>query len=111
MRQSQVPFDGAMGSSPVSERSLPPSERIEIARELLRTLTEATRSGQRHLMLRALDILQSDIIRPTVRFTKPQVDAVMTAVTELQHEAARTAPDVALFCARARLVIDILSIA
>lgn len=62
-------------------------------------------------MCRVLDILQADIIRPTVRFTQPQVVVVMAAVTELQHGAARAAPDIALFCARARLVIDILSIA
>jgi hypothetical protein len=99
-----------MDPPPARERLLPLSERIEIARQVLHTLREATRAGQRHLMLRALDILQADIIRPTVRFTKPQVAAVMTAVTELQHEAARTAPDVALFCASATRVIDILSI-
>jgi hypothetical protein len=90
---------------------LPLSERVGIARELLVALIEATRSGQRHLMCRVLEILQRDIIRPTVRLTQAQVVAVMAAVTELRHEAARAAPDVALFCARARLVIEILSTA
>jgi hypothetical protein len=78
---------------------------------MLTSLTEATRSGQRHLMCRVLDILQSDVIRPTVRLTHPQVVAIMAAVTELQHEAARAAPDIALFCVRAKVVIDILSTA
>jgi hypothetical protein len=89
---------------------MPLSERVGIARELLVSLVDATRSGQHHVMSRVLDILQHDIIRPTVRLTQPQGVAVMEAVTELQHEAARAAPDIALFCVRARLVIDILSI-
>jgi hypothetical protein len=106
---SQVPLDLAMDSPPVSDTPMPLSERVGVARELLGILMDATRSGQRHVMGRVLDILQGDILRPTVRLTPPQVAAVMAAVTELQHEAARAAPDLALFCARARLVTDILS--
>ena len=108
---SQSPIDLALDPPPVIDTPMPLSARVEIARELLLALTNATRSGQRHVMCRVLDILQSDILRPTVRLTPLQVVAVMAAVTELQHEAARAAPDIGLFCARARLVIDILSIA
>jgi hypothetical protein len=106
---SQAPFDLATDSPPVSDIPMPLSERVGIAGELLVVLTEATRSGQAPVMCRVLDILQGDMLRPTVRLTQPQVAAAMAAMTELQHEAARAAPDVALFCARARLVIDILS--
>jgi len=104
---SEAPTD----PQPRRDTPMPLSERVGVARQVLTSLTEATRSGQRHLMCRVLDILQSDVIRPTVRLTPPQVVAVMAAVTELQHEAARAAPDIALFCARARVVIDILSTA
>ena len=106
---SQAPFDFATDPPPRRDNPMPLSERVGIARELLTSLTDATRSGQRHLMGRVLEILQGDIIRPTVRLTQPQVVAVVAAVTELQHEAARAAPDIDLFCARARLVIDILA--
>jgi len=106
---SQVPLDVAMDSPSVSDNPMPLSERIGIAQELLVILIHATRSGQRHVMCRVLDILQGDILRPSVRLSQPQVVAVMAAVTDLQHEAARAAPDLPLFCARARLVIDILS--
>ena len=106
---SQVPFEPARDPPARRDTPIPLLERVGITREVLTSLTEATRSDQRHLMCRVLDILQADMIRPTVRFTQPQVVIVMAAVTELQHEAARAAPDVALFCARARLVIDILS--
>ena len=108
---SQAPSDLATDPPPRRDTPLPLSERVGVARQVLTSLTEATRSGQRHLMCRVLDILQVDIIRPTVRLTQAQVLVVMAAVTELQHEAARAAPDIALFCARARIVIDILSVA
>jgi hypothetical protein len=107
--ESQVPLDLAMDSPPLTDNPMPLSERVGVARELLLVLTDATRSGQRHVMCRVLDILQADILRPTIQLAQPQVVAVMAAVTELQHESARAAPDLALFCARARLVIDILS--
>ena len=90
---------------------MPLSERVGIVEELLVVLTQATRSGQRHVMCRVLDILKGDILRPTVCLTETQVVAVMAAVTDLQHEATRPAPDIALFCAGARSMIDILSIA
>jgi hypothetical protein len=106
---SQAPIDLAMDSPTVSDTPMPLSERVGIARELLVSLIDATRSGQRPVMCRVLDILQGDILRPTVRLTQPEVAAVMAVVTELQQEAARAAPDIALFCARARVVIDILS--
>jgi hypothetical protein len=104
-------FDRAMDQPPASERPLPLSERIGIARDLLNMLTEATRSGQGHVMCRVLEILQADILRPTIRLTAAQVAAVTAAAMELRHEAARAAPDISLFCARARVVIDILSVA
>jgi hypothetical protein len=106
---NQVPLDLATDAPQSADNQLPLSERVGVARELLLALTDATRSGQRHVMCRVLDILQGDIFRPNVRLSQPQVVAVRAAVTELQHEAARPAPDLALFCAHARLVIDILS--
>jgi hypothetical protein len=106
---SQFPPDLTMDLPPAGDIPIPLLERVGIAQELLVVLTEVTRSGQRHVMCRVLDILQDGILRPTARLTQPQVVAVMAAVTELQHEAARAAPDIALFRARARLVIDILA--
>ncbi len=108
---SQVPLDPSLDPRPVRDTPMPLSERVGIAEELLVILPQATRSGQRHVMCRVLEILQGDILRPTVRLTEAQVVAVMAAVTELQHEAARVAPDITLFCAGARFMIDILSLA
>jgi hypothetical protein len=57
-------------------------------------------------MLRALNMLQCDILRPTLPLNEPQRVVVMMVVTEFQHEAARAASDIALFCGRATVVID-----
>ena len=108
---TQLPFDPTLALRPVRDTPMPVSERAGIARELLVSLTQVTGSGQRHVMCRVLEIVRGDILRSSVRLTPPQVVAVMQAVTELQHEAARTAPDLALFRASAGLVIDILEIA
>jgi hypothetical protein len=106
---TQSPFSRTV-DPPSSDTPLPLSARIGVARDLLISLNDATRSGQRPVMCRVLHVLQGGIIGPSVRLSHPQVVAIMAAVTELQHEAARAAPDIALFCARARLVIDVLSI-
>ncbi len=106
---SQVPLDLTTDAPQSADNQMPLSERVGVARELLLALTDATRSGQRPVMCRVLEILQGDILRPNVRLSQPQVVAVRAAVTELQHEAERPSPDLALFCAHARLVIDILS--
>jgi hypothetical protein len=103
-------FESAIDPQSARDASVSPSERIEIVRQMLTTLKGATQAGQRHLMLRALDILQGDVLRPTLQLNESQVVTVMAAVTTLQHEAARAAPDIALFCSRVALVIDILSI-
>jgi len=95
-----------MDPSPVRVGPIPLSDRIDTTWELSNVLKDATRSGQRHLMRRALDILQCDILRPSLPLTEPQLVVVMMALTELQHEAVRAPPDIALFCGHDTLVID-----
>ena len=95
-----------MDPSPVRVGPIPLWDRIETAWAPSNVLKDATRSGQRHLMRRALDILQCDILRPSLPLTEPQLVVVMIALTEFQHEAERAAPDIALFCGRDTLVID-----
>jgi hypothetical protein len=85
------------------------SQRLEITRDLLDALDDATRPGQAHVMRRILNILQSEILRPSLSLSGEQVAAVMAAVTELEHEAGRAAPDAGLFGRGAQIVIDLLS--
>ena len=72
-------------------------------------LVDATRPGQAHLMQRILTILKLELLSPNLRLSDRQVSAVMLAVAELEHEAARTAPDPALFKSRAQALVDLLS--
>jgi hypothetical protein len=84
------------------------SELLTIARELLGTLKDATRAGQTHVMQRVLRLLHREILCPNLRLTEQQLGTVMTAVTDLEHEAVRMAPDAAIFNGRAQIVVDIL---
>lgn len=90
---------------------VPFSELLTIAQELLDALADATRPGQLHLMHRVLSILQREMLSPSLRLSEGQVAAVMAAVTELEHEAARNAPDTEMFIGRAQVIVDVLSIA
>jgi predicted ATPase len=90
---------------------VPFAERIEITRELLTALKEATRAGQTEVMHRVVGILQREMLSPSVPWSDAQAGAVMAAVAELEQEVARAAPDAALFRRRAQIVVDLLSTA
>jgi hypothetical protein len=97
--------------TPPRKGAVPFSDLLTIARELLDALGDATRPGQLHVMHRVLSILQHEMLSPSLRLSEGQVAAVMAAVTELEHEAGRNAPDTEAFIGRARVIVDLLSIA
>jgi hypothetical protein len=97
--------------TPTRVGPVPSSERLQIARELLAALKDATRPGQAHLMHRVLSILQRELLNPDLPLSSGQAAAVLSAVAELEHEAARTVPDTALFSDRAQSVVDLLALA
>jgi hypothetical protein len=82
---------------------------LEVTCELLGALDQVTRSGQSPLMRKVLDILRREALRPDLRLGQPEVDAVMGAIQDLEHEAARLAPDPAAFNRRAQVVVAALS--
>ena len=90
------------------EERRPSRERLWAIRELLGELDEMAGSTRDRLMQPILEVLRSDVLRPTLRLGKRQLDTVMTTLAELDHEAMRATPDVGLFCRRAQLVVDIL---
>jgi hypothetical protein len=109
MTSSSVPLDGVgTAPSPIRKEPVPFSELLDIARELLGTLQDATRAGQTHVMQRVLRLLHREILCPNLRLTERQLGTVMTAVTDLEHEAVRMAPDATIFNGRAQIVVDIL---
>ena len=82
---------------------------LEVTCELLGALDQVTRSGQSPLMRKVLDILRREALRPDLRLGQLEVDAVMGAIQDLEHEAARLAPDPAAFNRRAQVVVAALS--
>ncbi len=102
-------FELETDRTPTREGPLPFSERLVVTQELLNALKDATRPGQAHLMQRALNILQCELLSPSLSLSEDQATDVVAAVAELEHEAARTAPDTAMFGSRAQMVLDLLS--
>jgi hypothetical protein len=85
------------------------NQYLEVTCELLGALEQVTRFGQSPLMRKVLDILRREALRPDLRLEKPEVAAVMGAIEDLEHEAARLAPDSAAFNRRAQVVVAALS--
>jgi hypothetical protein len=82
--------------------------RLEVIRDLLDTLRQATRSGQGHVMHKLVTMLRGEVLHVGLPFTGVEVLAVGDALTKLEHEAGRIAPTVLVFDDEARVVIDVL---
>ena len=93
------------------EERLTSRERLWAALDLLSRLEETVGPVPDHLMQQVLNALHTEILRPTLRLSERQLAIVMTTLSELNHEATRATPDVAQFCQRASLVIDIMLLA
>ena len=86
-------------------------ERLEVVRDVINALVDDACSAQDQLMQAVVNTLHREILRPTHRLSERQLAAAMTALSELDHETTRVTPDVPLFCQRAELVVDILTLA
>ena len=82
---------------------------LQVTCELLAALDQVTRSGQSPLMQKVLEILRREALRPDLQLGQPEVAAVMGAIQDLEHEAARRAPDPAAFNRRAQVVVAALA--
>jgi hypothetical protein len=82
---------------------------LQVTCEILGALDQVTRAGQSPLMRKVLDILRREALRPDLRLAQPEVAALMGAIEDLEHEAARRAPDPAAFNRRAQVVVAALS--
>lgn len=90
------------------EERRPSRERLWSVRELLGALDETPVPTRDQLMQQILEVLRSEVLRPTLWLDKRHLDTVMTTLAELDHQTTRATPDVRLFCQRAQLVVDIL---
>ena len=100
--------DDGPTARPTREERRPSRERLWAVRELLGALDETAVPTRDQLMQQVLEVLQADVLRPTLRLRQRQLDTVMTTLAELAHETTRATPDVGLFCRRAQIVVDIL---
>lgn len=82
-------------------------QRLWAALDLLSALDEGAGPARDQLMQQVLNVLHSEILRPTLRLSSRQLATVTMTLSELDHEATRVPPDVAQFCRRARTVVDI----
>jgi hypothetical protein len=90
------------------ERPVPSSALFNITQDLLRALKDAACREQFHMMQKVLSIFEGELLSPSLRLPEEQVAAVMAAVTQLEHEAARNTPDTDVFIGRAQVIVDLL---
>ncbi len=95
------------GSSAVG-RVLPLAERLGLVSELTQALDLATRSGQEHLMNKALGILRGELLEVKDPLGGTDLACLLEAMSELEHEAGRISPLPNAFNRLAAVVIDAL---
>ena len=78
--------------SPAAIRLLSLAERLGVVTELTQALDTATRSGQEHLMHKALAILRREMLEVRAPLAEPDLTRLLSAMSELEHEAGRIAP-------------------
>jgi len=82
---------------------------LSISTEMLGSLTDATPAGQRYLMIKIVNLLRDEALRPSVSCTVGEGELVSRCLADLEHALARLAPDIGAFDASARILIEILS--
>ncbi len=126
MLRVSVPYSGHMSSAsslfsvppgadvetrsegPLRDAGLPLLARLEIARELLRALEQATGAGQAHIMGRVVHILRDAIIAAPAPGSSIQRLAAPSLAEALKRESCRIAPDLGAFRERARRLIELI---
>ena len=106
-----APMDNALHKNERLETPRPYPLALDVTRELMGALEDATRPGQEHLMRKVLEILRQEVLRPGLRLGEADLAVVTLALAELEHEVARPAPDLAGFNRRAQTVMDALAVA
>jgi len=88
----------------------PPEARMDVLREMLAAIEDATPGGQRYLMTKLLVLFRREASRPDVQFSVRQRHVLLLSLDQLEHEASRIAPDVATFERRAQILVDLFAI-
>jgi hypothetical protein len=86
-------------------------ERVGLMREMLGAIEDATPGGQRYLMTKLLTLFRHEALDPGARFGARERDVVNRALSDLEHEAARMAPDASAYDRRAQILLDLFALA
>jgi len=86
-------------------------ERLDLLREMLCRLEDATSAGQQYLMEKVLPLLRTEALDPGKKFRPGDLDVITRSLADLEHEASRVAPDPSNFGQKAQLLVDVFAIA
>jgi len=86
-------------------------ERLSVLREMLGSMSDATPLGRGYLTNKIVNLLRNEALRPNASFTVGERELVNRCLEDLEHELGQIAPDIEAFDARARTLIEILSLA
>jgi hypothetical protein len=84
--------------------------RVDVVREILRTMENATAAGQQYLMTKVLVLLRGEAPAVDRWVDDYQWAKIASGLDALAREASRVAPDAAAFSRQATLVADALSL-
>jgi len=96
---------------PAARAPLARSARLDLLRGMLNRLVDVTPAGQQYLMAKVLPLLRREALDPSAHFQPKHCELIMRALDELEHEAARVAPDPGVFDRKARILVDVFALA
>lgn len=91
--------------------AVPRSVRLDLLRGMLTRLLDVPPGGQHYLMDKVLPLLRREALDPGAHFQPIQCDLIMRSLAELEHEAARIAPDPGMFDRKAQILVDVFALA
>jgi hypothetical protein len=106
-----LPPVGAVASRAVFAVPLAPEARLDLLRGMLCQLEDATLAGQHYLMEKVLPLLRRVARDSSQRLRPGELDVVYRSLEDLEHEAARLAPDPSTFGQKAQILVDVFAIA
>lgn len=98
-----------MNQSTTNASALTRGATIDLLRGMLMQLQQVTPAGLHYLMGKVLPLLRQEALDPTWQCRPGDVDVIARSLNELEHEAARVAPDPSTFGYTAQRLVDVLA--
>jgi hypothetical protein len=90
---------------------LAPDARLDLLRGMLCRLEDATSAGRHYLMDKVLPLLRREALDRNTTFRPGDLEIINRSLADLEHEAARVAPDPTSFGQKAQILVDVFAIA